>query len=120
MKNDNFPLFIHLSQFCSYFLPFLGIIVPYLMWKSQKDEEVIYDIHGRIVLNWIISLLIYFVLSMLMIIIVIGPFLLVILAICGIAFPIIGARKAQEGEIWKYPLSIDFLGVNKLIEDSGM
>jgi len=100
MKTDNFPLFIHLSQFCSLFVPFFGIIVPYLMWKSQKDEEIIYDIHGRIVLNWIISLFIYAVLSLVMFLVIIGPFLLAILVILGIAFPIIGAKKAQEGEIW--------------------
>jgi uncharacterized Tic20 family protein len=32
----------------------------------------------------------------------------VALVIIGIVFPIIGGIKANNGEVWKYPLSIPF------------
>ena len=36
---------------------------------------------------------------------------LTMLAVCvmGVVFPIIGAMKANSGELWEYPLAIKFL-----------
>ncbi len=41
--------------------------------------------------------------------VVIGFFLLLAIGVVAIVFPIIGAMKASNGEVWKYPLTISFL-----------
>ena len=52
-------MFIHLSQFCGYAAPLAGMIVPVVLWQIKKDDSEVIDRHGRIVVNWIISELIY-------------------------------------------------------------
>ena len=41
--------------------------------------------------------------------VIIGIPMLIMLAILNIVFPIIAAVKANEGKVWRYPLSISFL-----------
>jgi uncharacterized Tic20 family protein len=40
---------------------------------------------------------------------IIGIPLLIALMVLMVVFPIIGAVKANDGKVWKYPLSIPFL-----------
>lgn len=47
-------MFIHLSQFCGYFIPLAGFIVPIILWQVKKEESILIDIHGKIVVNWIL------------------------------------------------------------------
>jgi uncharacterized Tic20 family protein len=61
------------------------------------------------VCNWLISALLYGVLCIPLAFVFIGFFLALALAVLGIVFPIIGGIKANNGEVWKYPLSITFL-----------
>ena len=56
-------------------------------------------------LSWII----YAIISMLLVCVIIGIPLLLILAVLWVIFPIIGGLKANNGEVWPYPLSIRFL-----------
>jgi len=105
-------MYIHLSQFCGYIIPFAGLIVPIVLWQMKKDESRIIDKHGKIVLNWILTAFIYGIVCGLLCIVFIGFLLLPILAILAIVFPIIGGIKANSGETWPYPLSIKFCRVD--------
>ncbi|MDB5342492.1 MAG: hypothetical protein JWP89_869 [Schlesneria sp.] len=101
---------LHLSAFAGYFLvPVAGLVAPILIWQIKKDQLPGLDIHGRNATNWIISSLIYGVISGILILVVIGIPMLIALMACGIAFPIIAAVKANNGEVWKYPLTIEFV-----------
>lgn len=101
-------MFIHLSQFCGYIVPLAGMVVPIVLWQIKKTDSEMIDKHGRIVTNWIISELIYAIVFALLCLIIIGIPLLLVLSIVGIVFPIIGGIKANNGEVWPYPLSIKF------------
>ena len=90
-------------------VPLGGIVVPIILWQMKKDELPGIDTHGKIVLNWMISSFIYGVVCFLLFFILIGIPLMFVLAILCIVFPIIGGIKANNGEVWKYPLSITFL-----------
>ena len=105
-------LFIHLSQFACYFVPLAGIILPIILWQLKKDELPGVDAHGRVVLNWSISVIIYAAICLLLCILFIGIPLLVVLGIVAFIFPIIGAIKANDGVLWKYPASIEFFHVD--------
>ncbi len=109
---NQWGMFIHLSQFCGYIVPLAGLIVPILLWQMKKNESEIIDQHGRIVLNWIITGFIFAIIFGLLCFVVIGIPLLIALAVVGIIFPIVGAVKANNGEVWSYPCSIKFFNIN--------
>lgn len=102
-------MILHFSQFAGYIVPLAGMIVPIVLWQMKKDELPGIDEHGRAVVNWIISETIYILIGIALIFVVIGIPLLFALALIGIIFPIIGGIKANDGVLWKYPLSISFL-----------
>ena len=105
----NWCMFIHLSQFCNYVVPIGGLIVPLILWVMKKDESAIIDLHGRIVLNWIITEFILIIGFGILIIFIIGIPLLLALLVVSFVFPILGAVKAQNGETWPYPFSFEFI-----------
>jgi len=59
-------------------------------------------------INWVISLFIYSAICGVLVFVVIGIIGLGILALMNLAFAIIAAVKANDGEVWTYPLSIKF------------
>ena len=67
------------------------------------------DAHGKMVANWMISAAIYVFVSFILMLVLVGFLTLFAVAIMGIVFPIIGAVKANNGELWEYPLTIKFL-----------
>jgi len=102
-------LFLHLSLLAGFIVPLAGLVVPIVIWQVKKIELPELDAHGKIVVNWMLSLLIYAAISALLVLVVIGIPLLIAVGILGVIFPIVGGLKASSGEIWRYPLSIKFL-----------
>lgn len=111
-NNYDFAMILHLSQFCSWLFPFLGIIVPLIMWQSKKDDTYV-DQQGRVVMNWVFSAIIYAIVGIILCFIVIGIPLLVLLFLCSIVFTIMGAIDANKGIIKNYPFSIKFFDVKE-------
>jgi uncharacterized Tic20 family protein len=109
MDELNYCMLMHLSQFAGYIIPFGGLVMPLVMWLTNNKQSETVDEHGKNIVNWIISMVIYAIISSILIVIFVGIGMLVILGILAIVFPIIGAVKANKGEIWKYPLAITFI-----------
>lgn len=106
MDMKSFLLLMHLSQFGGYIIPGLGLILPIVMWATNKDEYPLVDKHGKEILNWIISAVIYGFVGFLLTFVLIGIPILIALAIMAVVFPIIGAIQANNGQFYKYPLNI--------------
>ena len=104
MTSRNWAMLLHLSTLLGYPVTVLGFLAPILIWQIKKDEFPELDAHGKEVLNFLISMLIYSVIAGILIFAVIGIFLLMALGLIGIIFPIIGGIKANNGELWHYPL----------------
>ena len=102
-------LFLHLSQLAGVLLPLAGLIAPIVLWQVKKDELPELDAHGKVIANWIISELIYGFVFFLLTFVLIGVPLLLVLSFLSIIFPVIGAIKANNGELWRYPLSLSFI-----------
>lgn len=102
-------MFLHLSQLLGYLIPLAGFLAPIVIWQLKKDHCPGLDAHGRVVVNWLISGFIYAIVSGILVFVLIGIPLLWALALVGILFPIIGGIKANNGEVWKYPMAIPFL-----------
>lgn len=102
-------MFLHLSQLLNVIIPLAGVVVPVILWQTQKDKTPALDAHGKMVTNFMISCVIYAVVSFVLTFVLIGILGFITLAVIGIVFPIIGGIKANNGELWEYPLTIKFL-----------
>ena len=83
------------------------VIGPVIVYLASDDKKV--KSHAKIVLNWQISFTIYMIISGILALVLIGFVLIPILSILNLVFSIIGAIKASEGTVWRYPLSIPFM-----------
>jgi hypothetical protein len=111
-QNDEtrtWAMLLHLSVFSSYIFPLAGVIVPLVIWQVQKDKMPELDEHGKIVMNAVISFTIYIAVSVVLVMVLIGIPMLVLFGTLAVVFPIIGAIKASNGEVWPYPMTIPFI-----------
>jgi uncharacterized protein len=108
VDEKQWAMILHLSLLAGFVIPLGGLIAPIIIWQLKKKDLPSIDAHGKVVVNWILSALIYTIISIVLVFVLIGILLLMILGVLAVAFPIIGAIKAGNGELWKYPLSIQF------------
>ncbi|TRO63373.1 DUF4870 domain-containing protein [Christiangramia sabulilitoris] len=111
MREDNQMLVMtHLSQLLDLVTGIGGFIVPLILWLTQKDKVAGMDMHGKMILNFQISLFIYSIISIPLILLLgLGIFLLIIIGLIALIFPIMNAIKVSNGELPYYPLTIEFL-----------
>ena len=110
-RDENmWAMFCHLSSFALFLIPFLGNIVgPLIIWIIKKDEFPLVNDQGKESLNFQISMTIYFFVSVLLSVIVIGvPIMIAILLFVPIV-TIIAAIRASEGINYRYPFTIRFI-----------
>lgn len=105
---NTWAMILHLSVLSGLILPMAGLIVPIVIYVLKKDDLPGLQPHGYVVFNWMISAVIYAIISFILMIVGIGFLLLAALCLVSLIFPIIGGVKASEGEVWPYPLSIKF------------
>ena len=102
-------MFLHLSMLASFVIPLLGLLAPIVIWQMKKDQLPVIDEHGKNAVNWLISAAIYFGVGFVLWLLLIGIPIVIAVMICSIVFPIMAGIKANNGEVWKYPLTISFL-----------
>lgn len=137
-QERNFSVFAHLGTFIGYIFPLAPFLVPLIIWLSNKESKFISD-HGKAVLNFQISLLLYHILIFIIgVVLSIDHFtflkdnildinevqevdfnilfillltlgILLLFQIFYIVTTIIGAVRASKGRIYNYPLTIRFI-----------
>jgi len=109
-RTDNQLLVItHLAQLLTYITGFGGLIVPLVIWATQKDRVEHMDAHGKAILNFQLSVIVYSIISIPLIFIGIGIITLILIGILAFVMPIINGIKASNGELPSYPLSLNFV-----------
>lgn len=108
-QTRQWAMILHLSQLANCIIPLSGVVAPIVIWQVKKAEMPELDEHGKIVVNWLISALIYSIVCLVLALFVIGIFGYLALGVLAVVFPIIGGIKASSGEVWKYPLTITFI-----------
>ncbi len=111
MREDKQLIVItHLSQLITLVTGFGSLILPLILWVTQKDKIYQMDTHGKSIINFQLSLIVYCLLCIPLILIFgLGLLGFIILGIISIVFPIINAIKTSNGETPKYPLSLNFI-----------
>ena len=138
-NTNNNAFLIHISAFAGYFFPFGGIISPLIFWQVKKDESEYLDTHGKEAVNFNLSFTLYmFILGLTFIPFFIrfifrninnlnhmqnefffdfsdmfgfmgGISLIGILGIIRFVLVTLAAVKANNGEFYKYPLTLKFI-----------
>lgn len=106
MSENSYLMLMHVSQFAGILVPFAGFIIPIFLWISNKDTNVKVDMHGKNILNFMISFLIY---AAILTITLIGIRFAIIVGVVYVVFVILASIKANNGEYWKYPFTIEFV-----------
>ncbi len=85
------------------------VLGPLVVWLIKKDEYPFVEEQGKEAINFQITMIIAAIVSGILTFVVIGFFLLVGVGIVMIAFPIVAAVKASNGEAYRYPFTIRFI-----------
>jgi uncharacterized Tic20 family protein len=91
-----------------------SVIAPLILWQIKKEEFPFVNEQGKEAVNFQISILLYSLIgSMVCAITCIGipliPFIVGIIGIADIIFLLVAAVKANNGEHYRYPLTIRFI-----------
>ena len=109
MDLKSFTILMHLSVFAGMIIPMGGIVLPLVMWLTNKEKSDLIDAHGKNIMNWMISSFIYAIASVILMIVGVGFLMIIALVILSLVFTIMGAVKASNDEVFKYPLAIEFI-----------
>jgi uncharacterized protein len=62
-KNEkNYASLLHLSAMSKYFIPLGNYILPIILWTTKKNESSYADYHGKQIINFQLSMLLYSIL----------------------------------------------------------
>ena len=96
----------HLSALGVFVFPLGNVIGPLIVWLVKKEESPFVDDQGKESLNFQISFTIYCLVASILILVAIGVILLIALGIAFLILVIIASIKANEGEEFRYPLTL--------------
>jgi uncharacterized Tic20 family protein len=109
-RTDNQLLVItHLTQLLSCITVLGGLLVPLIIWITQKNEVENMDEHGKAIINFQLSLIILTIICIPLCFIIIGFFGLFVIWLLALIMPILNAINASNGARINYPLSFQFL-----------
>jgi len=108
--DNNLLVITHLSQLLYYVTGFGGLLVPLILWLTQKDKVEGMDEHGKAIVNFQLTLILIMVLSIPGIFLFgLGILGLIYVGFVGFIIPIINGVKAGNGEAPSYFGTIRFL-----------
>ncbi len=99
----------HLSALAGFIIPFGTFLGPFIIWQIKKNEFPSVETHAKAALNFQLSCLIYAIVAALLIIVFIGFFLLMAIGVFSLVCIIIATIKTNNGEPWKYPLTLNLI-----------
>lgn len=108
-------LLLHGIPFLGFIIPFGSILFPVFLWIHKSDDNTIYDTHGRAIINFHSSILLYLVISLILFFPFPGYnfFLTGAIILFSIITTVLNIMSALDKGICNYPLSISFLKKKK-------
>ena len=106
----------HLSALAGFIIPFGNMLGPLLIWQIKKNEIPSTNIHGKAALNFQITVTLAALAGMVVAVILsffcVGFLLIplvILIGLAGLIFAIIAGIKANNGEDYKYPFSLELV-----------
>ncbi|MEP2058030.1 DUF4870 domain-containing protein [Maribacter litoralis] len=102
-EDRNLLVITHLSQYLDFVTGFGGLLVPLVIWLTTKDSVIGMDEHGKSVINFQLTLILYLVIGIPGILLFgLGILLLIFAGILSIVMPAVNAIRASNGESPSY------------------
>ena len=92
-----------------FIFPFGNILSPLIIWLIKKDEMPFVEDQAKEVMNFQISMTIYFIGSIILIIVLIGIPILIVLGIFNVIIIIIAGINANDGKSYRYPINLKLI-----------
>lgn len=105
-EQRQYATLMHLTLLLSVIMPVLGVIAPLAMWMAKKDQSPFIDDHGKETLNFHISVLMYYAISVILAMAIIGFPMIIAVFILSIIGMIKASTAAHRGEYYRYPACI--------------
>ena len=87
-----------------------SLILPLIIWLTQKDKVFDMDRHGKMIVNFQLSIVVLYIVCVPLILLLgLGLLGWFILGIVSVIYPVINAVKVSNGENPEYPLSFNFI-----------
>ncbi|MFT5738486.1 MAG: putative Tic20 family protein [Maribacter sp.] len=111
LREDRSVLVIaHLTQYLDYITGIGGVLVPLALWLTMKGTVIGMDEHGKAIINFQLSLILYVIIGVPAILLFgLGIILLVLTGILSLIMPLINAVRASNGESPSYFGTIRFI-----------
>lgn len=105
-------LLLHSTPFIGFIIPFFNVLLPLFLWIHKREDNNVYDIHGRRVVNFQISMTMLYLLSFIALVTIEkwGFFFFIAVIPFGILIMIINIIKVTNSQKCFYPLAFPFLG----------
>ncbi len=97
-------LIVVLTHLGGIFFGFLPALIVYLV----KNEGWVKD-NARNALNWQLTTLIYYAISWVLVVVLIGFFLPWLIVVLNLVFCLVAAIRSSNGEYYRYPMTIEFI-----------
>jgi uncharacterized Tic20 family protein len=108
-QEKTMAMLCHLLALCGLVVPFGNILGPLIVWLVKKDTSELVNDQGKESLNFQISMTIYGFVAGILALIVIGIPIAIALAVFWVVMVIMASIKANEGERYRYPLTLRLL-----------
>jgi len=104
----------HLAALAGIVVPVIGSVIgPLVVWQIKKDEFGFVDEQGKEAVNFQISILLYLLISAILWVplsfFCVGVVIPLAISIVDLIFLLVAAVKANDGEHYRYPLTIRFI-----------
>jgi hypothetical protein len=90
-------------------IPFGNILAPLFIWIWKRRASPFVDANGKESLNFQISMTLYGIVSLIFCFLLIGFFLLVVLAVADLVLVVMASLQADKGAIYRYPFTLRFI-----------
>ncbi|MBK5509289.1 DUF4870 domain-containing protein [Pseudomonas sp. TH15] len=98
-------MFCHLSALLGIWIPFGTLIGPLILWQMKRESDPFIDAQGKEALNFQITVAIASLVCFLLMVLIVGFFMIGIVAIGALVLTIIAGVKANEGYPYRYPFT---------------
>ena len=108
-------LLIHGTPVLGLMLPLLNILLPLFLWIHKREDNKIYDSHGRKIINFQISITILYILSIIALVTIeeIGFYLFIAVIPLSLTVTLYNLFRVINTHTCYYPLAFPFIKQNR-------
>lgn len=99
----------HLSALLGFVIPFANVLAPLMLWLMHRTRHPYIDEQGREALNFQLTILVYLLLAFGLVLALVGLVMIPLIAVFQLVMVIVAAVRVNDGEAWRYPVTLRFL-----------